>query len=144
MNFEGSLEDRLQIRERYGSYADATFQSDLEAFLDNWADDCIWQVLGVEMHGKEGIRGAWNAVWAPMERISYFSEIGAIAVHGDRATARSYCRETLFLKDGGIRELLGEYTDAFVRENGTWLFARRDHRLLHDSGAGTPLPVEAA
>jgi ketosteroid isomerase-like protein len=130
MAFEGPLEDRLLIRERMGAYADAVFQRDCEAWLANWTEDCVWQTLGQELRGKAALRGAWQQIWAPLDRMTFFTEVGAIEVEGDRAAARCYCREILFFKDGGLRKVVGGYEDELARQDGTWLFARRKYRLL--------------
>jgi ketosteroid isomerase-like protein len=137
MAFEGPLEDRLLIRERIGAYADSAFQGDVDAWLANWRDDCVWFSLGgQEFRGKAAMREVWTGLWSTMDGMAFFTEIGAIEVSGDRAQARSYCREILFLKGGGVRKMVGAYRDELVRENGVWLFAERRYQLLKDEGAG--------
>jgi ketosteroid isomerase-like protein len=136
MNFEGPLEDRLQIRERYGAYSDAAFRKDVDAWLSNWADDCVWFTWGQEFHGKAAMRAQWETVWTTMDHMAFFAEVAAIQVHGDAASARAYCHEILFLKDGGVRKIIGAYEDRLVRRDGAWLFARRDYKLLGDAGGG--------
>lgn len=134
MAFEGSLEDRQLIRERFGAYSDATFRRDVEAWLACWTQDGVRAQGGAERRGKPALRAFWDKAWEPLERMAFFSEIGAIEVDGDRATARSYCREILALKGGGVRKVVGVYDDELVRENGAWLFARRVYQLFLDEG----------
>jgi uncharacterized protein (TIGR02246 family) len=144
MSFEGPLEDRLKIRERYGAYSAAAFETDMEAWLANWTEDGVWRVLGLELRGKPALREQWGVVWTTIQKMAFFSEIGAIRVEGDRASARAYTRETLLMTDGGVREVLGSYDDELVRKDGEWLFASRRHqvRLSLDLGrAAAPFPA---
>ncbi len=130
MAFEGPFEDRLLIRERMGAYSDAVFQRDKELWLANWIEDCVWLTLGQEFRGKPQLRAQWTKIWESMEKMAFFTEIGAIEVRGETANARCYCREILFLKDGRVRKVVGQYDDAMIRDNGVWLFARRSYKLL--------------
>jgi ketosteroid isomerase-like protein len=134
MAFTGPSEDRLAIRERFGAYSDAVMRADVEAYLDCWTDDGVRGWRGTECSGKAALRTQWKKIWADLEAMAFFAEIGAIEVDGDRARARCYCREILFLKDGGRRKVVGSYDDVLVREHGQWRFARRDYRLLLDEG----------
>lgn len=130
MAFTGPLQDRLLIRERMGAYADAAFRGDREAWLANWIDDCVWFSLGQEHRGKAAMRDQWAVIWANMERMGFFTEIGAIEVDGDRASARCYCREILVMKDGSVPKLIGAYEDELVRRGEDWLFASRRYTVL--------------
>jgi hypothetical protein len=127
MAFTGPLEDRQLIRERGDAYSDAASRGDAEAWLGNWTEDATWSVLGQECHGKPALRALWGKLWETMQRVTFFSQLGAVEVLGTRAVARSYCREILFFTNGNVRELIGGYDDELVRENGVWLFARRKH-----------------
>ncbi len=141
MAFDGPLEDRLLIRERMGAYSDAIFRRDVEAWLACWTEGGVRAQGGAEHRGKPALRAMWERVWAGLEKMAFFTELGASEVRGEHATARCYCREILFLKDGGIRKVVGVYEDELVRENGVWLFARRDYQLLMDEGARIPSAI---
>lgn len=144
MNFEGPLADPQLIRELYGAYSDTAFQNDTDAWLQCWAEDCEWVVLGVPFRGKAALRQHSDRVWAPLSKVFFFSEVGGIWVDGDQATARSYTRETMHFRAGGSRELVGRYDDSLVRETGRWRFTRRIYSLLADSGeGGGALPGDA-
>lgn len=139
MAFSGPLEDRLLIRELIGDYSDATFRQDAEAWLACWTEDGVRAQAGArEHHGKAALRAMWDAVWAMLDKLAFFTEIGVIEVQGDQAITRCYCREILFLKDGGVRKVVGVYDDQLVRQNGKWLFARREYQLFMDEGASPP------
>lgn len=134
MAFEGPVEDRLLIRELFGTYSDATFRGDVEAWLACWTEDGVRAQAKTEYAGKAALRAMWEKVWGVLDRMAFFTEIGAIEVAGDRASARSYCREILLLKGGDLRKVVGVYTDELVRQNGGWLFAHREYQLFMDEG----------
>lgn len=128
--FEGPLEDRILIRERYGAYSDAVFQRNNHAWLACWHDDGVWDIFEREITGKDALLAQWDETWSALERMAFFSEIGAIEVRGDRASARSYCREIVVLKGGDILKVAAHYADELLKEDGAWLFARRQYSIL--------------
>ena len=130
--FVGSFEDRMLIRERYGAYSDAVFRADVDAWLGNWVEDCVWRVFGTEHRGHRALRAQWESIWGTLKTMAFFAEIGAIEVDGDQASARCYTREILSLEAGGVPKVVGAYADELVRENGVWLFARRTYSVLID------------
>jgi len=134
-NFSGPLEARLLIRERFGAYSDATFRGDVEAWLANYADDGEWIMIEKSIVGKAALRAQWASLFAAIDRMAFFTEIGAINVDDDRATARSYCREIVRYKNGSTRKLVGTYDDELIRKDGVWLFAKRKYQLLIDERA---------
>ena len=135
MAFLGPAEDQWLIRNLIGAYSDATFRADVEAWLACFTADSVRSQNGAEVRGKPALRAMWEDVWGLLDRMAFFTEIGAIEVEGARARARCYCREILFLKRGGIRKVVGVYNDELVRQDGVWLFARRDYQLFMDEGA---------
>jgi ketosteroid isomerase-like protein len=137
-NFSGPLQDRQLIRELFGAYSDATFRRDVDAWLSCYATEGVWVLMGKEIRGKDELRSQWSWLWSTLERMAFFTEIGAIQVEGDRASARSYCREILHYQDGSMRKVIGSYEDQLVSRGGAWLFARRDYRLLTNEGAILP------
>ena len=73
---------------------------------------------------------------------------GTISIDGDSASGRWYLSEHLRVKDSkdGMFNI-GTYADDYVKEDGRWLFKRRDYHILYnDEGKGnmsgriTPLP----
>ena len=130
MPFEGALTDRILIRERMSDYADAMFQRDLDAWLANFTEDCLWRGNGMEMRGLEALAASWPNLWEPLIRMAYFTEVAAIKVTGDTATARCYSRQIMFQKDGAVRKFAGLYHDKLVRRGETWLFATREFEFI--------------
>jgi ketosteroid isomerase-like protein len=132
MAFKGPIEDRLAIRDLYGLYADASSRGSREDFLACWADDCLWTTHLFSRSGKAELGQQWDALWENFASLGFLSEIGAIEVDGDRATARCLASETIRLTSGGVYRLIGRYEDRLVRRNGAWLFSRRDYQPVVD------------
>jgi uncharacterized protein (TIGR02246 family) len=130
MAFIGSIEDRLAIRELYGSYGDASVRADTEAFLACWTEDGQWNSHIFRRSGKDELREQWDLLWTNFAKVAFLGEIGSVEVDGDKATCRSVQREIILLKSGGVYKLAGAYRDQVVRKNGVWLFARRDYEPL--------------
>ena len=65
--------------------------------------------------------------------VAFFAAPGAINIAGNSATARVYTTEVLAETSGKLRNVIGQYDDAFVKQGGLWLFARRSYRILRDS-----------
>lgn len=127
MRNSGPLEDRILIRELYSVYADASNRGDAEAWLSCFTGDGQWNSHIFRCAGHAELRAQWDALWANFAGMGFLSEIGPIAVTGDTARARSYAREIIRLSDGGLYKLVGAYDDHLVRQDGDWLFARRDY-----------------
>ncbi len=131
---DSSLQNRVLIRELIANYSDAVFRRDVEAYLQCWAPDGVRIGQGEEVRGKDALRSHWNAIWTVLDRMAFFTESVVIDVTDDRAKARCYCREILFLKAGGMRKVVGIYSDDLFRRNGAWVFARRQYELYMDEG----------
>lgn len=130
MTFSGSMDDRIRIRELYSSYADAVFRQDRDAYLACWHRDGVRISGHEELRGEDALRMAWDSIWSTIERMAFFSEIGAIQVDGGTATARCYCREIIERKDGRIWKVVGLYEDELTCDNGAWVFLQRRYSLL--------------
>ena len=126
----GPMEDRLLIRELFGLYGDASCKGDADSWLATFAEDCEWNSHMFNRKGKADLREQWDQLWLAFDNLGFLSEIGWIAVDGDTARASSQAREIIRLKDGGLFKLIGHYDDYLVRENGQWLFSRRNYQPL--------------
>lgn len=134
MRFTGPIEDRLAIRELYGTYADSASGADCDAWLACWTDDCLWETSFGNFAGKDAMRAQNDLLWQAMDRMGFFNEIAGIEIDGDRASARCWCREIVMMKDGSVMRVVGRYDDELVREGGEWRFRRRSYTLhLRDS-----------
>lgn len=143
MRFSGPWQDRLAIRELIDAYSDAVMVRDAEAWGRCWAEDAYWSLPEFKDHeefiGRDAIVAGWvmsMTTYASMTDFSkpmiYVSTPGAIAVDGDRATARVYTSEIYGDPATGIEHRVrGQYDDEIARIDGQWLFTRRIYRVLH-------------
>lgn len=129
MAFTGPVEDRLAIRELYGSYSGAGFAGDREAWLACWADDPVWITPAGEGEGVEALKAIWDGLWSGIEVMAFSAEITAIQVDWNRATSRAYCREVSNWKDGRKVKIIGRYDDKLVKQGGEWRFRRRQFTM---------------
>jgi hypothetical protein len=129
MPFTGSLEDRMLIRELYGRYADASWRGAREDWAACFTADGRWVSHLFNCHGTAQLLETWDSLWKDWTGVAFMSEIGSIEISGERAKVRSYAREIVQLKNGGIFKLAGHYDDDLVRQNGEWLFASRVYQL---------------
>jgi len=130
--FHGPLEDRLAVRERVEAYGDAVFRHDAEAWIACWSDDAVWRLPGMEVSTKPRIKAAWEGAMTGFSLAAFFSTPGSIRVEGGTATARVYTQETLILRDGAVRGIVGTYDDRLVKLGSDWLFVERTYAILHD------------
>ena len=130
MPFTGPAEDRQAIRELYDTYADASNRGDRAQWLACWTDDTFWKTHYFEQSGKEAVGGQFDQLMANVAQTTFFTQIGAIAVERDSASARAFCQERLVMKTGGSHRLTGQYDDELARQDGTWRFRRRIYTVL--------------
>lgn len=128
----GPFEDRALIRELYEMYADAANRGDRAAWLDCYAQGAVWKSPYFEVTGHEAIGRQYDQIVADVVDTTFFTQIGVIAVDGDRATARAFCQESLLLQGGDTYELTGEYNDELVRRASGWAFQRRVYTIKRE------------
>ena len=129
MSFTGPIEERALIRELMSTYADATMRADRTAWLACWSEDAVRRWRGTEVRGHAELAAQWDQLWGDIAAMGFFTEVGAILVDGDRATARCFCREIVSLKSGATMKVVGRYDDELVKQDGTWRFTLRDYTL---------------
>lgn len=130
MPFTGPNEGRQAIRELYDTYADAANRGDRAQWRSCWAEDTFWQTHYFAQTGREAVCAQFDQLMANVAQTTFFTQIGAIAVEGDNATARVFCQERLVMKTGGSHRLTGQYDDELVREDNDWRFRRRIYTVL--------------
>jgi uncharacterized protein (TIGR02246 family) len=134
MAFEGSVEDRLAIRELLETYADAVCVVDPVAWGGTWAEDGVWELpdypeIG-KIVGRANIVAAWQAAMAQYPGVVFISTPGSIRVTGDEAAVRSYTSE-VYDRDGGTKRDRGRYDDVCVKRGGKWFFKTRVFKNIH-------------
>lgn len=134
MPFTGPLEDRLLIRELYDSYADAACRMDRADWLTCWTEDSFWQTHYFDVSGINAIAAQYDAIMANVVTTSFFNQLAAIEIYGDRAKGRAICRERLLMQGDLNLRLTGRYEDDLVRDTGGWRFARRIYHVMLEEG----------
>jgi len=135
MNFSGTAEDRLAIRELMDTYSDGVNQRSLEIWGSTWAEDSEWNLTVVpgmeEIKGKANILKAWEDSMKLFPFVFMSISVGKIQIDGDTAIARSYTAEVAQMQDGTELRPRGQYDDRLQKINGEWLFVQRSFNSLH-------------
>jgi uncharacterized protein (TIGR02246 family) len=125
------LEDREAIHALFMRYRECLDTKDFGGYAALFAEDGEFVAAGGTATGRAGIEALVDGM-----RGSLLTSVAGddlhivvnpeISVDGDRATARS---TWIYLVRGDDGEptlcKVGHYEDELIRENGTWLFARR-------------------
>jgi ketosteroid isomerase-like protein len=124
----GPAEDVAAIRALHEAYADAVNRHDAAAWGALWAEEARWDLMGLQVEGRDAIVGLWQGAMAGFSFVGFFSQLGALAVSGDSAEGRVWTHELL---DGpeGERRPLGRYDDQYVKRGGRWLYLHRRFNL---------------
>lgn len=132
MRFEGSVEDRLAIRELCESYGDAVCRHDLKDWRALWIEESEWSHPDVgSLKGLDSIAAAVGSAMAHYPLIVFISTPGSISVHGERATGRDYTSELVTDNERKTYRMSGVYEDTYHKRGGQWLFQARHFHILH-------------
>lgn len=126
--FTGPADDLAALRALHDRYADAVNRVDAEAWGALWAEDARWDLMGMKVEGRDAIVTLWKGAMAGFSFVGFFSQVGALAVSGDRAEGRVWTHEMLVDADGERRPL-GRYDDQYVKREEAWLFQSRNFSL---------------
>jgi SnoaL-like domain len=129
------LADRLAIRELFDAYARCADRRDADGQKSLFTDDAHF-VVYMDGQGSEPTqvldgREALTPVFEDLNRYEatmHFNGQSTIALAGERATGESYCIAHHLFEQDGERKLMVAYLryhDAFVKVDGSWLFAQR-------------------
>ena len=128
--------DRLAIRELVETYAYCADRRDAEGQMSLFAPDTHFVVYmdarnpepTQDLHGREALAPVFEALNAYVATM-HFNGQSTVELDGDRATGESYClAHHLTEAEDGSRTLMVasiRYLDAFVKQDGAWLFAER-------------------
>lgn len=126
------VEDELAIRRVIVEYAVRLDARDLDAYLDLFAENGVWQIGDTVRRGRAEIGEMLASLYGETEiepfgyeRYRIVSNM-QIDVDGDRATARSRHLSVVRGENGNPEPILaGLYEDELVREGGEWKILRR-------------------
>jgi len=133
--------DRLAIGELIDAYAHCADRRDAKGQMNLFTDDTRFVVymdaasnkLTQELRGREALAPVFDNL-NTYTATTHFNGQRTVSVDGDRATGESYClAHHLSVSPDGQRTMMIaaiRYLDAFVKQDGAWLFAER--RLMVD------------
>ena len=142
--------DRLAIGELIDAYAHCADRRDARGQMDLFTDDTRFVVYmdatsdqpTQELRGREALAPVFDDL-RTYAATFHFNGQRTVAVDGDRATGESYClAHHLSVSQDEQRTMMIaaiRYLDAFVKQNGAWLFAER--RLMVDWTETRPSPT---
>jgi SnoaL-like domain len=132
----GDTADRLAIRELVDAWARHADRREPERQAALFTEDGRVTVYMGEPETTEAVqvvtgRAELTAAFEALrsyEATTHFNGQHTATVDGDRATGETYCLAYHLWSSGGQRTLMImsiRYLDAFIRQDGTWLFAER-------------------
>ena len=128
--------DRLAIRELIDAYAHCADRREADAQQALFTEDTHFVVymngVGTEptedLHGNEQLAPVFAAL-KQYEVTMHFNGQSTVTLDGEQATGETYCiAHHVFSTDGTRKIMLAylRYSDSFVKQGGTWLFAERN------------------
>lgn len=128
--FTGPAQDRQEIAELNGVYADGVVLADADVWGSVWAEDATWDFFGQIHEGREAIVAFWSGAMSGIEKVSFTCMPCMIEIDGNTATARIQTQEILHMKDGVTRVVGGLYEDELAKVGGQWLFTHRKFGIV--------------
>ncbi len=128
--FTGPIEDRLAIRELHEIYGDGVVRVDPETWGSVWADDAHWNLMGMEVEGKDAIVEMWKGAMTNFEAVSFSCVPASIEVDGNSATSRVQTQEIMKQADGSTRVIGGLYDDKLEKRAGRWVYTSRIFKIV--------------
>ena len=134
------------IRSLVSRYAQAVVARDGKAWIDTWASNGRWEILGQAPEGRNDVLAHWEKLMSGIFFVFQLAGEGTITVEesGERASGRFPTVEfAKMTADGAGSLMLGIYDDAYVVEDGVWRFASRRidiHYIGPSDLAGAPAP----
>ncbi len=126
-------------------YVDAANRRDGDSWASTWAPDGCWNLMGMEVSGRDNILGLWQQVVAGFEFAILMPSSHAFDIQGDTATGHWYLQEFTRDLQGEKMCALSRYLDEYARVDGEWLYQSRRYDFIYRgpadlSGEYTPLP----
>ena len=124
-----AIEDIRRLKHRYMSFCDLGYPSDKIGPM--FVDDAVWdggEAFG-RHEGRPAIEAFFDGVSSTIVFAAHLALNAIIEVDGDRATAKWRMIMPCTLVVEGVKSsrwILGDYVDACVRRDGTWMFQSVD------------------
>ena len=140
-----TLEDELALQQLMARYVDAANRRDGDAWARTWAEDGCWNLMGMEVNGRDNILQLWQQVVAGFEFAILMPSSHLFEVNGDKASGHWYLQEFTRDLQGERFAAMSRYTDDYVKVDGEWFFKTRRYDFIYRgpadlSGDYTALP----
>jgi uncharacterized protein (TIGR02246 family) len=123
------MSDEQAIQQLINRYTDGCNRRDWDEVLATFAPDGVWEAGGAVVTGHSEIRAAMAGFLTRMEYFVQTASASVIAVHGDKASARTTIREGgKFAGRDEAVEVFGWYEDSIARTAAGWQFTHRKFR----------------
>lgn len=124
-----NLADYVSIMRLANAYADAVIDRDADAWSACWAIDGVWDLGGGRaIEGRDAVVGLWNGAMSAFTTVVQTVHTGEVwcGVDDTHATGRWSISERFLMADGKRGMLLAHYNDEYRREDGKWLYTKRE------------------
>jgi ketosteroid isomerase-like protein len=128
-----SADEYVGIQRLVHRYADAVVHRDPERWSATWADDAVWDLTrGRRVQGRAAIVDLWRSAMRGMHAVVQTVDNGDVWRGDDGVVeGRWYFTETFRRADAqgnpiDVGILRAHYDDAYLPQDGGWLFARRE------------------
>jgi uncharacterized protein (TIGR02246 family) len=120
-------------------YAQAVNDWDLDTFVSLFTPDAVWQRPNVPpLNGHDEIRGFMNGQPSAGRTLRHVNGLCMVTLADDGLSATSISQTTVYdtARSGPLPvplagpDLVVEYRDMLIRQDGAWRFARRDTTVV--------------
>ncbi|MDE0885478.1 MAG: nuclear transport factor 2 family protein [Myxococcota bacterium] len=137
--------DELEIRNLVATYADAVLRLHKADWLQTWASDGEWSLLGDTSRGHAALVARLEVLTSGLEYVMQCMGGGIIRMGEGKAQGRWTITEHARMKEGSSLFTMGAYRDDYCQEDGAWRFARRRLQVFYMgppdmSGRVMPVP----
>ncbi|MVT12104.1 nuclear transport factor 2 family protein [Chitinophaga tropicalis] len=127
------LEDRALLKELVDTVSILADKKDVHSQVQLFSEDAISETFAggmsvLKLKGRKEMEEAFGDFLKDFETVYHFNGQQIVTVNGDNATGTCYCLVTLIgIEDSKkMKTTIGViYQDDFVRENNSWLIAKR-------------------